>query len=86
MRIRGVRTITVLIIALAGSGLAHAGEPATILAQGKETPCMCRGNGTFYETGQMACLRTVDGPRLATCGMVLNNTSWKFSDRPCPNS
>ena len=22
-------------------------------------------------------------PRAATCGMVLNNTSWQFSDTPC---
>lgn len=45
--------------------------------------CICRAQGREYELGKTACLATPKGPRLATCGMVLNNTSWQFSDTPC---
>jgi hypothetical protein len=43
----------------------------------------CRAQGRHYELGQTACLNTPNGPRLATCAMVVNNSSWKFSDTPC---
>ena len=45
--------------------------------------CTCRAGGRDYELGQTVCLRTPAGPRLATCGMVLNNTSWQFSSAAC---
>jgi hypothetical protein len=45
--------------------------------------CTCRAPGRQVELGQTACLMTPKGPRLATCGMVLNNTSWQFSESPC---
>jgi hypothetical protein len=45
--------------------------------------CTCRGLGRNFELGETACLETPKGPRIATCGMVLNNTSWYFSDTPC---
>lgn len=88
MNVRGFYTIASMIVAFAaGPGLAHADERSmTRIAQDKQSTCLCRGNGAFFEEGQVTCLRTTDGPRLATCGMVLNIMSWKFSDRPCPNS
>jgi hypothetical protein len=45
--------------------------------------CTCRAQGRQFEQGQTACLATPKGPRLATCGMVLNNSSWEFSEVPC---
>ncbi len=48
--------------------------------------CTCRAQGRDFELGQTACLASPNGPRLATCGMVLNNTSWQITRRPCPES
>ena len=45
--------------------------------------CTCRARGQEFELGQSTCLATAKGARSATCGMVLNNTSWQFSDTPC---
>ena len=45
--------------------------------------CTCRSQGRDYELGNSVCLQTPKGARIATCGMVLNNTSWQFSDTPC---
>jgi hypothetical protein len=45
--------------------------------------CTCRALGQDFELGRVVCLSTPKGPRLATCGMVLNNTSWRISDTPC---
>jgi hypothetical protein len=58
---------------------------ATISATGvlADPDCTCRGLGRNFEVGETACLETPRGPRIATCGMALNNTSWLFSDTPC---
>ena len=45
--------------------------------------CTCRSQGRDYKLGASVCLPSPKGPRIATCGMVLNNTSWQFSDTPC---
>jgi hypothetical protein len=45
--------------------------------------CTCRAQGRAFELGATACLTTPKGARLATCGMVLNNSSWQFSEVPC---
>ena len=45
--------------------------------------CTCRSQGRDYELGKSVCLQTPKGARIATCGMVLNNTSWQFSDTAC---
>jgi hypothetical protein len=50
---------------------------------GAAADCTCRAQGRDFEQGQTACLATPKGPRLATCGMVLNNSSWEFSEAPC---
>jgi hypothetical protein len=46
-------------------------------------PAARRAPGRQVELGQTACLMSPKGPRLATCGMALNNTSWQFSESPC---
>ena len=48
--------------------------------------CTCRSQGRDYELGKSVCLPTPKGARIATCGMVLNNTSWQFTGRTCPES
>ncbi len=45
--------------------------------------CTCRAQGRDFQLGERACLATPNGARLATCGMVLNNSSWEFSQTPC---
>ena len=44
--------------------------------------CTCRSQGRDYELGQSVCLQSPKGARIATCGMVLNNTSWQFTETP----
>ncbi len=46
--------------------------------------CKCRFNGGYIEEGQTACLKTPSGASLARCEKVLNNTSWKILNEPCP--
>lgn len=46
--------------------------------------CTCRYKGQAYALESCVCLTTSEGPRLACCGMVLNNTSWKFTEKHCP--
>lgn len=61
---------------------------ATILAAipvaqaGKD--CTCRYKGAEVTEGQTACIKTPKGMQMARCERVLNNTSWKFLEVPCP--
>ena len=66
-----LRACLTLIALVAASDIALAAE------------CTCRSQGRDYELGKSMCLQTPKGARIATCGMVLNNTSWQFSDTPC---
>jgi hypothetical protein len=64
-----------------------APQPRPMQAQAHDpAECFCRAQGTTFAVGQTACLRTSEGPRVAECGMVLNNTSWHFTQRACPES
>jgi hypothetical protein len=44
-----------------------------------QADCTCRAQGRNFQQGQAVCLATPNGPRIATCGMVLNNSSWELS-------
>jgi hypothetical protein len=46
--------------------------------------CKCRAPGFIAHHGEIACLKTAAGPRLARCGMVLNNSAWIFLPDSCP--
>jgi hypothetical protein len=63
---------------------------AAVLAALLNTPaqadCTCRAQGRSFEQGQAVCLSTPNGLRVATCGMVLNNSAWEFSQTPCVSS
>lgn len=63
--------------------LALAATDTLISAAVADPDCTCRSRGRDYPLGQSVCLATPKGARIATCGMVLNNTSWQFSDTPC---
>lgn len=72
---RGMRrSLLTSLVALVG----FAGGVSAAVAD-----CTCRSQGRDFELGQSACLQTPKGARIATCGMVLNNTSWQFTDTPC---
>ena len=62
---------------------AVAAFPAATVTASQAADCICRAQGREFELGQTVCLASPKGPRIATCGMVLNNTSWQFSDTPC---
>lgn len=46
----------------------------------------CRARDTFAIQGQILCIPTPEGPRLARCDTVVNVTSWTFLEAPCPRS
>lgn len=69
-------------LAAAGAALFGLLIPATALSQ--SISCSCRHKGLDYNLGETICLKGPNGPRMATCSMVLNNTSWKFTEAPCP--
>ena len=60
-----------------------AGAPST--ARG-EIDCTCRYGGQSYAQNACLCLKTPNGARLACCGKVLNNSSWRFTDEMCPTA
>ena len=59
---------------------------ATGFASEAVADCTCRALGRDFELGRSICLATPGGSRLATCGLVLNNTSWSISSTPCVES
>ncbi|MCB1499485.1 MAG: hypothetical protein KDK07_06795 [Bauldia sp.] len=49
--------------------------------------CTCRArDGVSLRLGETVCLNTANGPRLARCEMVLNNSSWKVTEEDCPTA
>ena len=48
--------------------------------------CTCRHEGGDVAEGQTACIKSPNGMKMARCEKVLNNTSWKILDTPCPYS
>jgi len=67
------------VIRFATLSIAAVNSPAA-------ADCTCRGPGVVAHHGQTICLRTPDGPRLARCDMVLNNSSWTFLPDACPEA
>ena len=73
------RTITTVV---ALSVLALSGTAATA-ARGEPG---CRAIGMEARQGETLCIPTPAGQRMASCGMVLNVSSWTFLTEPCrPN-
>ncbi len=61
---------------------ATAGLTMPVLAD-----CRCRGSdGTIFQLGELACIKTAKGPQLARCEMALNNSSWTVVRDDCPSA
>ena len=73
-----------LLTALAGFFPAAAVTLTLLSTPANAIDCTCRYLGSDYELGEKICLSGPSGPRVATCSMVLNNTSWNFTEAPCP--
>ena len=70
-------TLFIAALLTVASGAANAGPNGD---------CTCRYQGGDVLEGQTACIKTSKGMMLARCDRVLNNTSWKFLDQPCPSA
>jgi hypothetical protein len=75
-----------LTVPVAAEESRHDVAPAVQAQWHDHGNCICRAQGRTFTVGQNACLQTPAGPRVAECGMVLNNTSWHFTERPCPET
>jgi len=61
------------------------GGSAILSSSAKAGPnCTCRHSGGDVLEGEAACIKTPKGMAMARCERVLNNTSWKMLDVPCP--
>ena len=56
-------------------GLVSGAALAALAAAPAWADCTCRAHGRDFGLGRTICLSTASGNRLATCDMVLNNTS-----------
>lgn len=71
-----MRYLATVIVLVAGSifaGMAQAGPD-----------CTCRYAGADFNVGTCTCITIGGKSKLACCGMVLNNTGWKFGEGTCP--
>lgn len=73
------KVISALLMALALFPAAAANSWA-----GENINCTCRYRGADYQLGDVVCLNGPNGPRLAQCQIVLNNTSWQRLETQCP--
>lgn len=65
--------------ALIGIGLFISAAPAS-------ADCTCRSRDVVANEGEVVCLNTPLGQRLARCDKVLNNSSWTFLQGACPTA
>jgi len=72
-----------LKFATAGIG---AGMALVIGCQSALADCTCRSRDVVANEGEVVCLTTPLGQRLARCDKVLNNSSWTFLQAACPTA
>jgi hypothetical protein len=77
-RLLQIRAYPLCIAALAALIATLDARPAVA-----DPDCTCRAQGRDFKLGQSVCLATAKGARIATCAMVLNNTSWQLTETPC---
>ena len=73
----GMRTLTALAV------LALSTGP---LAAANGFDCRCIYRGRYFEQGDMVCIHVNGADKLARCDMALNNSSWKFLAKGCPQA
>lgn len=74
-------SVIALVFCFAAADAAAAG------AEGDGRPeCTCRSRGADLALGSMICLATPDGLRTAECVMEQNVTSWRVTNRLCPQA
>jgi hypothetical protein len=66
-----------------GRSAAALATAVSLMSAPVAADCTCRALGGDFEIGRVVCLATHKGPRVATCSMVLNNTSWHISETAC---
>src|SRR5262245_14801757 len=66
-----------------GRRAAALAAAAFLMSAPAAADCTCRAPGGDFEIGRVVCLATHKGPRLATCGMGLNNTACLISETAC---
>lgn len=72
---------------IAASIMVAFAAAATVPAYaGPNGGCTCRHKDGDVLEGQTACIATPRGMSMARCERVLNNTSWKILDEPCPTA
>ena len=90
-RHRVLSCLLALAVLFLFSEAAAAAEPAVALdkprlAQAPEPLCFCWNGGRKIAEGSKSCIRTTQGPRVATCGRVVNMMSWEVTETACPES
>jgi hypothetical protein len=73
-----IRSHQLCIAAMAALTATREARPSVA-----DPECTCRAQGRDFTLGQNVCLGTPKGARIATCVMVLNNTSRQFTETPC---
>jgi hypothetical protein len=73
-----VRVLPALAVVASGLWLALPAGPAAA-----DPKCTCRYGGESHALDTCVCLPTANGFRRACCGLVLNNTSWRFDGTAC---
>jgi hypothetical protein len=56
------------------------------LPAGAGPECRCRSAGQMFEHGQLACIKTNAGVKLARCDMAQNVASWTIVGDACPQA
>jgi hypothetical protein len=90
-RKRALTWFVALVVLFMFNTAAGADDPALALdrprqAQAPEPFCFCWNDGRKIAEGDMSCIRTTQGRRLAQCGRVINMMSWHVSENPCPET
>jgi hypothetical protein len=86
-QVQSLAAAAIIAVAMPAATVAQEGPPS--LGQRAVQPlidCTCRYQGQDFHLGEVICLATSSGPRIAQCEMALNNTSWTITDGPCPTA
>jgi hypothetical protein len=85
--VQNLAVAAIIVVAIPAAAAAQEGfvTPSQRAVQ-PLIDCTCRYQGQDFHLGEVICLATSSGPRIAQCEMALNNTSWTITDGPCPTA